>query len=194
MTLLVGLTGGMAAGKSEALSAFSEAGAETLSTDEIVHGLLATDAVRGALVERWGEDVLDAGEVDRAAVAERVFADPEELAWMEALLHPMVGREVAAWRARLADSVPIAVVEVPLLFESGMDEAFDTTVAVVTSEAERDRRLVERDGAATEGREGRQLSQEEKAERADHVIENDGSLVDLRSAVANLAAALSGSA
>ena len=194
MTLLVGLTGGMAAGKSEALLAFSEAGAETLSTDEVVHGLLATDAVREELAARWGEDILDAGEVDRAAVAERVFADPEELAWMEALLHPMVGREVAAWRTRLDEAVPLAVVEVPLLFESGMDEAFDTTVAIVTGEAERDRRLAERDGAATEGREGRQLSQEQKAERADHVIENDGSLADLRSAVAALASSLSGSA
>jgi len=183
---LIGLTGGIAAGKTEALNAFQRLGAETISTDEIVHELLRTPDVRDRLVERWGEEVAPGGEVDRAKVAQLVFERPEELAWLESQLHPLVGSRVVEWAGGLPADAALAVVEVPLLFESGMDGLFDAVVCVVASDELRRDRESGRDLAALEGRSGRQLSQAEKAERATHVINNDGTLAELEAQIAAL--------
>lgn len=179
MTRFIGLTGGIGAGKSEALAAAGRLGAATLSTDCVTHELLGSAEVRDLLVERWGSAVAPGGEVDRAKVAELVFGRPEELKWLESQLHPRVGATVAAWREGLGPGVEVAVVEVPLLFEAGMEGAFDETVAVIASDAVREGRLGERGQPGLEGREGRQLTQDEKAARADHVIRNDGSIEQL---------------
>lgn len=179
----VGLTGGIAAGKSEALRALEELGAATLSTDAVVHELLATAELRDALVERLGPSVAPGGSVDRSAVAELAFGDPEHREWLEGLLWPKVGERVMEWRSRVeaADPAPTAgVVEVPLLFEAGMEQAFDHTLAIVADEAVRDERAERRGHAAVADRTGRQLSQEEKAQRADFVVRNDGSLGELK--------------
>jgi dephospho-CoA kinase len=170
----IGLTGAIAAGKSAALDAFARLGAETLSTDAVVHGLLADPEIRDALVERWGEDVAPAGVIDREAVGARVFERPEELRWLESQLHPRVGERVLSWRDSLPASATLAVVEVPLLFESGLDAAFDATVCVVADDAIRAERAGARGTTDLEARTGRQLSQEEKAARADFVVANDG--------------------
>jgi dephospho-CoA kinase len=183
---LVGLTGGIGAGKSEALAAFRDSGAAILSTDEVVHELLDDEAVRARMVERWGEDVVSDGHTDRARVGELVFKHPDELAWLEGVLHPLVGERVAEWRARLRPESGVAVVEVPLLFESGMEEFFDSVVCVIADDEIRERRLAERGQAGLEGRSSRQLDQEEKAARADQVIVNDGSVEELRTRVAEL--------
>src|SRR5581483_52933 len=171
---LVGLTGAIAAGKSEALAALARLGAATISADSVVHALLREPDVRQALRERFGESVAPDGDVDRARLAAVVFADEEALAWLEALLHPRVGERIAAWHAGLADDVPLAVVEVPLLFETGMEAAFDATVCVVASEEARRERAARRGTGLLEGRAGRQLPQEEKARRATFVVENNG--------------------
>jgi dephospho-CoA kinase len=186
LTRFVGLTGGIGAGKSEALAAFARLGAATLSTDEVTHELLADPEVRDALIERWGEDVATDGEVDRGRVAEIVFADPGELAWLESQLHPRVGAHVLGWRSRLEPGTEVAVVEVPLLFEAAMEDAFDATVAVVADDQLREWRLRERGQAGLAGREDRQLDQAEKADRADHVLRNDGTLEDLEREVAEV--------
>ncbi len=137
----IGLTGGMGAGKSEALSALGELGAATLSTDAVVHELLGTGEIRDALVERFGADIAPDGVVDRAKVGERVFADPGERQWLEEQLWPKVGQRVVEWKQESARSgSPVAVVEVPLLFESGMEDAFDHTLAVVADETTREQR------------------------------------------------------
>jgi len=183
---LIGLTGGIAAGKSEALRAFERLGAETISTDEVVRGLLRTPEVRGRLVDRWGDAIAPDGELDRAKVAEIVFESPEELRWLESELHPLVGGRVIEWAGGLPADATIAVVEVPLLFESGMDELFDAVVSVVAPDDVRAGREQGRGLAALEGRSARQLSQDEKAARATHVITNDGSLADLEAKVAEL--------
>jgi dephospho-CoA kinase len=175
----IGLTGGIGAGKSEALAAFERRGAATLSTDLVAHELLEDPGVLETLTARWGERVAPNGEVDRARVAERVFGDGDELAFLEGVLHPRVGERVLAWRQGLSPEVEVAVVEVPLLFEAGMEGAFDATVAIVADDGTRDRRLAERGAPGLEGRENRQLSQEEKAARADHVLRNDRTLEDL---------------
>ncbi len=178
----VGLTGGIAAGKSEALRALEELGAATISSDAVVHELLATDELRSLLVERFGDAVAPDGQVDRAAVAEVVFAEPEAREWLEQELWPRVGRRIAAWREQLADrpEPPRAgVVEVPLLFEAGMEPDFDATVAIVAEGGVRDERAADRGHEGVDSRTRRQLSQREKADRADFVVENDGDVADL---------------
>jgi dephospho-CoA kinase len=178
----VGLTGGIAAGKSEALSAFERLGAATLSTDAVVHELLTTGEVRDMLVERFGDAVAPGGEVDRRAVAEVVFGDDEQRGWLEELLWPRVGKRVWEWREELErrnPRPPAAVVEVPLLFEAGMGNGFDKTVAVVADETVRNDRAGVRGHHGVESRTSRQLSQEEKAARADVVVHNDGTIEDL---------------
>jgi len=183
LTRFVGLTGGIGAGKSEALAAFERLGAKTLSTDRVTHELLGDAEVRGALIERWGDDVAPAGEVDRDRVAEIVFGKPDELKWLESQLHPRVGMHVLQWREGLGSEVEVGVVEVPLLFEAAMQDAFDATVAVVADDEIRDVRLRERGQGGLAGREERQLSQAEKEERADHVIRNNGTVEELESEV-----------
>jgi dephospho-CoA kinase len=179
LTRFVGLTGGIGAGKSETLAAFERAGAATLSTDRVTHDLLDDDEVRAALVERWGEGVAPGNAIDRNKVGEIVFADRDELTFLEGVMHPRVGVHVLEWRQALGPDVDVAIVEVPLLFEAAMEDAFDATVAVVADDEIRDARLRERDHAGLAGREERQLDQAEKERRADHVIRNDGSLEEL---------------
>jgi dephospho-CoA kinase len=186
LTRFIGLTGGIGAGKSEALAAFERAGAATLSTDRVAHDLLDREDVRELLIERWGPDVAPEGAIDRERVARIVFEDADELRWLESQTHPRVGEAVVAWRQELGSETPVAVVEVPLLFEAGMEGAFDATVAVIAADPIREQRLAERGQPGLEGREARQLSQGEKAERADHVIENDGSLTELGREVGEL--------
>lgn len=179
---LVGLTGGMGAGKSTALAELERLGAATLSTDAVVHELYAGETLRAALVERWGGGVLSDGGVDRAAVAERVFADPRERAWLEGVLWPLVGARVGEWlRAVRAHEPPprAAVVEVPLLFEAGMEGLYDATVAVIADERLRRQRAAGRGHALEDARTERQLSQEQKAARATFVVRNDDGRAEL---------------
>lgn len=177
--LKIGLTGGIAAGKSEALKAFGRLGAATLSSDAVVHELLEGEPLRGRMVERWGPDVVSAEGVDRAKIGEIVFADPEQLTWLEQQIHPLVQRRTAEWLASLPAETEVAVVEVPLLFEAGSDKAFDTTVSVITADGVRRERAAARGHALVDEREARQLTQMEKAELADHMVENDGSVEEL---------------
>jgi dephospho-CoA kinase len=102
--IAVAITGGIGAGKSEALDSFRRHGAATVSSDEIVHRLLREDPVVGkTLVERFGDRILDeAGQIDRSAIAEIVFADREALDWLESLLHPLVVQEYLESREQLA--------------------------------------------------------------------------------------------
>jgi dephospho-CoA kinase len=189
----VGLTGGLGAGKSEALRALGDLGAATLSTDAVVHELLASKELRELVVGRLGDGLAPGGELDRSLIAERVFGDEEARGWLEGELWPRVGKRVWDWRKEvdaLAPAPRAAVVEVPLLFESGMDSAFDATIAVVADEAVRAERAGARGHAAVAERTGRQLSQEEKAERADFEVRNDGSLGELRESLSRVLARL----
>ena len=178
----VGLTGGMAAGKTEALEALERLGAATVSSDAIVHELLGGEALRDLLVARFGRRVAPDGKVDRAAVAEVVFDDEEARDWLESQLWPRIGERIAAWREELAERAQApraAVVEVPLLFEAGMETGFDATVAIVVEDPLREQRAGARGHAGVDSRARRQLPQGEKARRADYVVDNDGDLADL---------------
>jgi dephospho-CoA kinase len=177
-TPFIGLTGGIGAGKSEALRALERLGAATLSTDAVTHEILATDEVRDLLVEKLGDDVARNGQIDRSAVAAKVFGDDEKRKWLEEVLWPRVGERVAEFR-EAAQGQPAAVVEVPLLFESGMEAVFDKTIAVVADEQVRAGRAAARGHELVEARTARQLKQDEKAQKADFVVRNDGTLEEL---------------
>lgn len=177
--LTIGLTGGIAAGKSEALAAFGRLGAATISSDAVAHELLETEPLLPRLVERWGEGVAPGGHVDRDRIGAIVFADPDELKWLEAQIHPLVGERIGGWLAGLGEEGDVAVVEVPLLFETEMEGVFDTTVAVIAADEVRGERARARGHTLVDEREARQLAQAEKASRAAHVVVNDGSVEDL---------------
>jgi dephospho-CoA kinase len=178
----VGLTGGMGSGKSTALEALRRLGAEVLSSDAVVHELYEGQQLRDAVVARFGAEVAPGGVVDRAAVARRAFASDRDRTWLEEQVWPLVGARVAEWlqRARATHPAPpAAVVEVPLLFEAGLDQLYDATIAIVAEESLRAQRASARGHALVDERAARQLSQEEKARRATFVVHNDGSEQDL---------------
>ena len=189
--MAVAVTGGIGAGKSEALRAFARHGAAVISSDEIVHELLREDPeVREAVVGRLGDGVLGAdGHIDRGKVGRRVFSDPEALRWLEGLLHPRVVAHYLRWRdelAELPDPPAVCVTEVPLLYEVGGETRFDKVVVVTASPEVR----VARRLGPMRDRERRFLSDEEKARRADFVYVNDGTRAELDEFVAGVVAAL----
>jgi dephospho-CoA kinase len=178
----VGLTGGISAGKSTALAALERLGCVVLSTDAVVHELYESDEVRDLVVERFGASVAPGGVVDRGVLAGRAFATPEDRGWLEGMLWPQVGSRMAAWResvGALELEPRAAVVEVPLLFESGMEAAFDATIAVLADEEIRAERAAARGHHALDERGKRQLTQSEKAQRAAFVVVNDGTVDEL---------------
>ncbi len=181
----IAVTGGIGAGKSEALKAFGRHGAATISSDEIVHRLLRDDEeVKREIVDRLGGGVLSNEAIDRRKVADLVFADRERLDWLERLLHPRVVREYLAWRERQA--APVTVTEVPLLYEAGGESRFDKVVVITAPAKLREqRRRVRRDG-----REQRLLPDADKVKRADYSYVNTGSLEELDAWVASVLADL----
>ena len=187
----VAITGGIGAGKSEALKAFARHGAATVSSDEIVHHLLRRPEVRDAVVARMGHGVVSpAGEIDRGALATVVFNDREALDWLEELLHPLVSAEYLQWREQLAE-LPVAprvsVTEVPLLYETGSDARFDKVV-VITAPSKLRRARSE---VVMDDREARLLPDTEKVQRADFSFKNTGSLEELDAFVKSVMAELS---
>ena len=178
--IAVAITGGIGAGKSEALYAFQRAGAATVSSDEIVHHLLRTDPeVRGAIVAELGEGVLGAdGSIDRARVANVVFGDRAKLDFLEQLLHPRVAQEYLTWRDQLGElpnPPAVSVTEVPLLYETGGDKRFDKVVVITAPAKLREQRR----RVAADNRDTRLLPDKEKVERADFAYVNTGTLDEL---------------
>jgi dephospho-CoA kinase len=183
----------MGAGKSTALAALARLGAEVLSSDAVVHELYESDQVRDAVIARWGAEVAPSGVVDRSTVAERAFASEEERTWLEGLLWPLVGARVAGWVQEIRARRPpprAAVIEVPLLFEAGLEGIYDATIAVVAEERLRGERAARRGHAVTDERAARQLSQEEKARRATFAVRNDGTEQDLERELSGVLAKL----
>ena len=178
--IAVAITGGIGAGKSEALASFRRHGAATVSSDEIVHRLLREDPVVGkTLVERFGDGILDeAGQIDRSAIAEIVFADREALDWLESLLHPLVVQEYLEWREQLAalpNPPPLTATEVPLLYEVGGQDRFDAVVVVTAAPKVR----AGRTEVDADEREPRLLPDTVKVAQADFAYVNEGSLEEL---------------
>ena len=182
----VAITGGIGAGKSEALAAFARHGAATVSSDEIVHHLLRRDDVKGEIVSKLGNGMVGPdGQIDRGALGTAVFNDHDALLWLEGLLHPLVTAEYLQWRddlAKLPSPPRVTVTEVPLLYEVGGETRFDKVVAITAPKKLRRARS----DAAVEERESRLLPDAEKVKRADYAYVNTGSLEDLDAFVASV--------
>ena len=183
--LAVAVTGGIAAGKSEALAAFARHGALVSSSDELVHRLYREDAgLKEELRARWGDAVFADGEVDRAEIGRIVFADRAELAWLESELHPRVRRLYETWLDELRrspDPPALAVAEIPLLYEAGGETRFDKVMVVTAPEHVREARR-----GVVDDRESRLIPDEEKLRRADYAYVNDGTLEELDAFVAGV--------
>ena len=185
--MTVAVTGPFASGKSTFVRILAELGAETVSADEIVHDLLAEDEETiSRVVDRFGEDVLGERGIDRRALGRKVFGDREALRDLEEILHPLVRRETK--RRMAASDADLFVAEIPLLFEGERSGDFDYTVALTVPEKRRRAWAAERgvEEEALRAIEARQFSQEEKARRADVVVQNDGTLDKLREQAENL--------
>jgi dephospho-CoA kinase len=160
----------------------------------VVHELYTDPEVVGAVVGRWGQDVAPEGVVDRAAVARAAFASADERAWLEGQLWPRVGRRMWSFveeQRALPEPPRAIVIEVPLLFESGMESGFDATLAIVADEAVRAERAGGRGHEAVDERTSRQLTQDEKARRATYVVSNEGTVGELESALSEVLDTLS---
>lgn len=181
----------MGGGKSTAAHFFKEAGFLRIDSDQIVREKLLTDpSVIGQIAERFPDVVDDAGAIKRPELANHVFKNDADRVWLEELLHPMVYLE---WRSAFEAQPDAAwVVEVPLLFEQGLENWFDFIVCVSTSSANQLARLTERGipQSLAEQRISKQLPLAQKLEKADFVLSNDGTLESLRLQVNHLAARL----
>lgn len=187
--LLIGLTGGIASGKSAVAELFAQLGVPVLDTDQIARDVVEPGTpTLGRLVTEFGNDILDAsGRLDRARMRARVFADPEQRKRLEAITHPAIREELAA-RAQRAEG-PYQIHVIPLLVESGRADLYDRVLLVDTSEEEQLKRLLARDGSNQE--QARQIlaaqaSREDRLEAADDVIVNTGTLQDLHQFVQTL--------
>jgi dephospho-CoA kinase len=182
-TIRVGLTGGIGSGKSAVAAIWRERGAAIIDADLLAREAVApgSDALR-AIAQRWPAVIAADGTLDRAALARVVFADDDERLRLNAIVHPRV-RELAERREDALPPGSIAVHVVPLLFESDRWRTYDATVLVTAPDDVRVARVVERDATDAGGvlaRMRAQMTPGDARELADYVIENEGSLDDLR--------------
>lgn len=181
--LVVGITGGVSSGKSAALAAMRKRGARVLDCDAIAHALLGPGTrEHRAVVRRFGAAVCVGGRLDRGELRRFVLADPNRLAFLERTLHPGVKRRVRGAIDAVRRKKGVFAVEVPLLFETGMDRWMDRTVALDASASRRVRWASRRGMTARDFRafSARQWAPRRKAARADFVVRNTGSLSALR--------------
>ena len=187
--LRVGLTGSIATGKSTVLGLFAAEGFPTFSADEAVHRLYSGGPATGA-IERLFPGVVHNGRVDRQALSRRLVAEPESMAALEAVVHPLVRTEIAAFLAAAESTgAVLAIVDIPLLFETGFDHGLDTVIVTAADEEVLRDRALKRPGMSVEKLAtilARQLPQAEKKARADHVIDTSGDIEATRAAVRGL--------
>ena len=186
---VIGIVGGIGAGKSTAAAEFAAAGCAVIDADAIGHDLLGDESVREALRRRWGERVFGReGKVDRQAVADIVFADPAELAGLNRIMHPRMrpGLQAAIAKALAEPEVRAAVLDAAVLLEAGWDEFCTHLVFVSAPESVRSSRVRSQrgwDGEAFERREKTQISLDKKAGKCDYTIDNSSSVSHLREQV-----------
>jgi dephospho-CoA kinase len=187
----IGLTGGIATGKSHVLARFREHGVPVIDADVLARESVApgSQGLAGA-VSRFGPEILRPdGSLDRAALGAIVFRDATARRDLEAIVHPYVRQRIEAFFAAIPSSVPFAVADIPLLYESSREEGFDAVVVVACARERQLERVMARDGLSREDAERRIASQlpiEEKVKRADHVIRTDGTYADTDAQVAEL--------
>lgn len=189
----LGLTGSIASGKSTVLKAFAELGIPVFSADDVVHELYRGEAV--APIEALFPGVVRDGEVDRAALSAALLEAPGRLEALEAVVHPLVRARIARFLSEAeASGASLAVVDIPLLFETGYDYGLDKVAVTTADDATLRERALKRPGMTVEKLDAilaRQLPQAEKRRRADYVLDTSGSIAQTRNAVAALVEALS---
>jgi len=189
---VIGLVGGVGAGKSTVAGAFAELGCAVLDADKFGHEVIQTPAVRDALVERWGTRIIrDDGQVDRSAVAEIVFDDQAELAFLNEIIHPRIAERIAGRIDELRNdrSAAAIVLDAAVMLEAGWDRQCDVLVFVDTPEAVRRRRVLSSRGWSENTwreRENSQFSIDRKAASCDHRVRNSLSESHLREQVRTL--------
>jgi dephospho-CoA kinase len=179
----VALTGGIATGKSSVRTAFEKLGVPTIDADRLARQAVAPGTPGlAAVVGRFGRGILTAdGQVDRAALGTIVFADAQARAHLEAIIHPVVRRGIDDWYAALDPATPLAIAEIPLLYETGRDRDFDVAIVAACDPHEQLQRLMRRDGLDADTARRRvaaQLPIEDKVRRATYVVKTDGSHAD----------------
>jgi dephospho-CoA kinase len=182
MACQVGLTGGIGSGKSEVARVFAELGAYIIDTDELAREAVAPNSDGLLMIMHVWPQFVRGGALDRAALAEVVFSDPQALARLNEIVHPFV-RRLAKEREANAKPDQLIVHVVPLLFESGYIDMVDKSVVVVAPDEERIARVVQRDGVDADhvrARMATQMDPRDARARADYVIENDGDVAHLR--------------
>ena len=190
---IIGLTGGIACGKSTVSRALRVHGAAIIDADALAHELSQPgQAIFNAYVERFGREIVTAGgTLDRAAIAARVFADPAVRTEVDAITHPLI-RAAAEERLRAARAAEkrAAVLDVPLLFEAGWDALADEVWVVALPAEEQLARLLTRDKSMSEGEARARISAQmpltEKCARADIVIDNSGTVEETRECIEQL--------
>ena len=194
--IIIGLAGGIGSGKSRVAAILRELGCVVSDADALAKAMLDEASVREAIAGWWGDAVFDDdGHVDRAAVAERVFEQPEELKKLESLLHPLVERARNAEFDAAPEDATALVIDAPLLFEAGLAEQCDAILFVDAPRSIRLERVVEARGWSPEEldrREDRQMPLDEKRARAHHVLQNHGGIDDLDEQVDRILEALLG--
>ena len=188
MMLRVALTGGIATGNSYCLARFAALGVPTIDADRLARDAVAPGSrALEQVATRFGASILRPdGFLDRAALGRIVFSDPAARADLEAIVHPEVYRRIGEWLATLPPRTPLAIADIPLLFETGHTHDFDRVVVVACDRREQIRRIISRDGLTESEARARLDSQwpiEEKEARADYVIKTDGMVADTDSQV-----------
>lgn len=187
----IAITGGVASGKTSVCRFFQQLGAFVVNADQLVHDLLETDAnLVQQITQLFGSKVLQNGKIDRSLIAEKVFNYPEQLQKLEELIHPAVLRKIDECysQAKRAGKYTAFVVEIPLLFEIQAESDYDVIVAVLADEQVAEQRFEQAGFQPSEytRRMKRQINPHLKANRANYIIHNNGSLEDLHQKVVEL--------
>lgn len=180
----IGLTGGIGAGKSTVSAFFAKNGAKIISSDTIAQELLDHPDIQAELLEIFGSEVVKEGKVDRKYLSEEVFLEPDLRLKLEAIIHPEVRKRVIE-EFRITPEGEIAINEVPLLFEVGLDSHYDLIISVISDKEKRIQRTTQRglSRADTVARMSAQVEDDERIAKSDIVIENDGDLLELEQRV-----------
>lgn len=185
MSVKVGLTGLWGSGKTTVLKLFEELGARTLDLDDVVHGLLQQQRTKELIRQTFGSGVFNGERINRKALAQKAFSSEQNRKRLESIIHPEVFKRMMDF---LKDKGDVLVVEVPLLYETSSEGFFDKTVLVRADEKVRTERLLRRGYSIEEihQRLKHQLPEEEKAQRADYIIDNSGTIEDTKKQVSRI--------
>ncbi|WP_027339347.1 dephospho-CoA kinase [Halonatronum saccharophilum] len=184
----IGLTGGIATGKSSVADILKDLGAYVVDADKLAHRLMSKGQILWEkVVKEFGQGVLDSkGEIDRGTLGEVIFSDPKKKEVLDNLVHPVIVEAIKSKVKKIEGESKLVVAEVPLLFEVGMQDFFDEILVVWVEEQIQLMRLMKRNSLTydeAKKRIGSQMNLEDKVKKADYIIENNGDYKDLKNKI-----------